>query len=245
MLMGMKKAATVIAALLLCIFTVAAPVSALADDASPARYAYLPAAAVLYNDAGDAVCSLPATYFVALCGENAGGSYPVAYLDLRGYVRKEQLECVDYEPVTKFATLSARPQNDGMAINLREKPDASTGAVVKTVPPSAVLTLYGARSGTELFAGAGNLWQYVRYDEGAQSYYGYAYSAQLLCDVAPPNKIEKVVQPAVAQPTEEPSDVTLTRTGSIVFIAALCVPAGILMIVLFYRPESKRTPRHK
>ncbi len=26
--------------------------------------------------------------------------------------------------------------------------------------------------------------------------------------------------------------------------AALCVPAGVIMLVLFYRPESKRTPRH-
>ncbi len=206
-------------------------------------YAYLPAAAVLYDASGGMICSLPATYFTVIEGDASGGKYPVSYLDLYGYVYADKVEVVDYEPVTKFAALSARPYNDGMAVNLRDKPSRTDGKVLCSVPASATLTLYGPREGDELFAGAGTAWQYVRYDQPGGPIYGYAYSPQLSCDAVQPNKIEKVERPDNS-PEVTDGSISLGKNASIAVAAAMCVPAGIIMLVLFYRPDSKRTPRH-
>ncbi len=235
----MKKATLFLSAALLSFF--ASPVRA--NDF--VTYAYLPAPAILYDANGAEICTLPATYFTVLCGDSAEGKYPVSYLDLSGYLRSADVEIVDYEPVTKFPTLSATPRNDGMAVNLRDLPDQNEGKVLVSVPADATLTLYGGRTGSELFAGAGTLWQYVRYtDSRGISYHGYIYAPQLTCDPVVPNVIEKVVHDV---PTVSETEATLewSNTSRMILIAAMCVPAGLIMLVLFYRPDCKRTPRHR
>lgn len=234
----MKKATLFLTAALVSLLSPALSAS------SYVTYAYLPRAAVLYDVAGECICTLPATYFVLPEGSAAEGRYPVSYADLRGYVRYDELEIVDYEPVTKFASRTARPNNDGMAVNLRSAPNAGADTVIATVPAAATLTLYGGRDGSELFAGAGTLWQYVRYDGDSGSVYGYIYAAQLQYDPVTPNVIEKVERPPAEEADETPSAVNVGKTGTVALIAAMCVPACLLMLVLFYRPNSKRTPRH-
>lgn len=238
----MKKAALIVSAALLSLFSSSAPAASAASGF--VTYAYLPQATVLYTEQNEPVCTLPATYFVLPESSTAEGRTPVQYLDLRGFVRTSEIEIVDYEPVTKFAVRTAKPQNDGMGVNLRSAPDAQSGAALITVPADATLTLYGEREGSELFAGAGKLWQYVRYDGVSGSVYGYAYAPQLACDPLVPNKIEKVLPPEPDPVEEKPASIDIGRAGTIALIAAMCVPAGVLMLVLFYRPDSKRTPRH-
>lgn len=244
----MKKAALLFSAALLSLIWFVAPARGVARAQSASgfvTYALLPHDAILYDAAQQPVCLLPASYYVVPEGSTAEGVTPVQYLDLRGYVRTADLQIVDYEPVQKFADRHARPQNDGMAVNLRSLPDAQNGALLATVPASATLTLYGAREGSELFAGAGNLWQYVRYDGASGgALYGYVYAAQLSCDPLTPNSGEKVTPPAVEPIDESPASLSVNKAGTVALIAAMCVPAGVLMLVLFYRPDSKRTPRH-
>lgn len=208
-------------------------------------YAYMPADTVLYKDDGESICSLPATYFVVLADEEKNGKLAVSYLDIDGYVLASSVEIVDYEPVTKFASRTARVNNDGMAVNLRQTPDSVSGTLLCSVPATAVLTVYGAKTGAELFDGAGNTWQYVRYTPaGATPVYGYVYAPQLQCDPVVPNKIEKVEKPQPPKVEESATTLDVSRAGQIALIAAMCVPAAVLMLVLFYRPDSKRTPRH-
>lgn len=220
--------------------------AAATDGTSYVTYAYLPHAAPLYDESGAVVCMLPATYFVLPGGSKQNGKLPVSYADISGYMLVSDIEIVDYEPVTKFAKLKAYPYNDGLSVNLRARPDPAEGAVLATVPASATLTLYGGREGSELFAGAGTLWQYVRYDGAQGAVFGYIYAPQLRCDAVTPNTLEKVPRPDPPQNdvTLSPDTLSLSRAGNIALIAALCVPAGALMLVLFYRPDSKRTPRH-
>lgn len=235
----MKKAALIVSVALAVFF---APANVASTFVS---YAYLPADVVLFDASGASVCTLPATYFVLLGGDAENGRYPVAYADISGYVRVADVQTVDYEPVTKYAARTARPDNDGMAVNLRAAPNTETGSILCTVPNGTELTLYGAREGAELFAGAGTLWQFVRYEQDGNALYGYVYAAQLKYDPVVPNKIEKVEPPAAESPiTQTPASLNLTRAGMIALAAAMCVPAGVLMLVLFYRPDSKRTPRH-
>lgn len=235
----MKKAAFLIAAML----------SVLSQPLAGGEYisyALMPQSTVLYAAGGAEICTLPATYFAVICGSESDGKLPVSYLDLSGYVQASSVTAVDYEPVTKFHTATATVDNDGMAVNLRSIPDKSEGVVVATVPASATLTLYGSRVGSEFFAGAGNVWQYVKYVEPhGSAYYGYIHSAQLLFSPVPPNVIEKVVHEDNRTVDETPSSIETGKTGRIILIAAMCVPAGVIMLFLFYRPDSARTPRHR
>ncbi len=235
----MKKAAMFLYAAIVSLFPLAA------QNGGFVTYAIFPSPAALYNEANEVICTLPATYYAVLCGEESDGKFPVSYLDLSGYVRTSDVSVVDYEPVVKFAALTAKPNNDGMAVNLRDKPHPQNGKILCSVPPDASLTLYGAREGGELFAGAGTLWQYVRYNSpDGGTFLGYVYSPQLVCDEVQPNSGEKVSRPAPDKPKETAPSLSLEKNGAIALAITLCVPAGIIMLVLFYRPDSKRTPRH-
>ena len=90
-----------------------------------------------------------------------------------------------------------------------------------------------------------DVWQYVRYNQpDGGTFYGYVYSAQLVCDEVVPNSGEKVPRPSPSAPKETSPSLSLSRNGAIALAVTLCVPAGMIMLVLFYRPDSKRTPRH-
>lgn len=212
---------------------------------SPAiQYAYLPESTVLYDASGAKVCSLPATYFVVIAGKESGGRYPVSYLDLEGFVTSGDVEIVDYEPVTKFPSLTAKPDNDGLPVNLRSSPATSRGEIVAAVPPDTVLTLYGSTDGEELFAGAGKQWKFVRYDTARKALYGYVYAPQLKCDALTPNIIEKVEKKPDTGISITNPRFSLDTLSTAVMAIALCVPAGIIMIAAMHRPDSKRIPRH-
>lgn len=236
----MKKAAAILLTALLFLFN--PPVSARADE-TYVTYILLTRDTPLMSQSGDVVCILPATYFAVSEGDVSDGKYPVSYLDLRGYVSASDAQKVDYEPVTKFAVRTAKPNNDGMPVNVRSYPDQKNGEILCSVAHGSTLALYGSREGGELFAGAGNLWQYVKFESGGKTYYGYAYSPQLEFAPLEPNKIEKVPRPSSGA-SESDETFGFSATANIILAAALCVPAGIIMLVLFYRPESKRTPRH-
>ena len=208
------------------------------------QYAYLPSDAALYDFKGTKVCTLPATYFVAVGGSESGGRYPVSYLDLDGFVLSSDVEIVDYEPVTKFPSLTCKPNSDGLPVNLRSAPATSRGEILAAVPHGSILTLYGGISGDEVYAGAGGEWKYVRYDTAQKPIYGYIYAPQLKCDALSPNKIEKVEKKPSKGVNETGSDFSLNSLSATVMAIALCIPAGIIMIAAMHRPDSKRVPRH-
>lgn len=206
------------------------------------QYALLLSDTTLCSESGDPVCTLPATYFVTI-SKKGTETCLVSFQDIEGYVSSDALEFVDYEPVTKYPYRTARVNNDGLSVNMRSKPSTQNSTVVAQIPQDAVLSVYGAREGDELYAGAGNVWQYVSYTSGSGSAYGYVYSPLLVCDALSPNVIRKMPEPS-ASLTYETQNTRFTDVGKIAFITALCVPALIVTLVMFYRPESKRTPRH-
>ena len=55
--------------------------------------------------------------------------------------------------------------------------------------------------------------------------------------------IEKMPEPETDL-DREPTNPQFTDVMKIAFIAALCLPAVVVVLIAFYRPESKRTPRH-
>lgn len=212
------------------------------NNRSYVQYALLLNDTQLKSESGDPVCMLPATYFVTIAQKGATTCL-VSFQDIDGYVSSSALDFVDYEPVTKYPYRTARVQNDGLSVNMRSAPTTQNSTVVAQIPQDAVLGVYGTREGDELYAGAGNVWQYVSYASRSSTVYGYVYSPLLVCDALSPNVIQKMPEPN-ASLTYEAQNTRLEGVGKIAFITALCVPALIVTLVMFYRPESKRTPRH-
>ena len=212
-------------------------------QSSAIQYAYLPSDTILYSVSGSEICTLPATYFVIIGGSELNGKYSVSYLDLNGFVLSDHIEIVDYEPVTKFPSLTCKPDNDGLPVNLRSHPSTTRGEILAAVPDKTVLTLYGGIEGDEVFSGAGSEWKYVRYDTAQKPIYGYTYAPQLKCDALSPNIIEKVEKKPSAGINETSPEFSLNSVSATVMAVALCVPAGIIMIAAMHRPDSKRVAR--
>ncbi len=210
------------------------PDCARAENFDEIRYALINEGAELRDGGGKVITSLPSTYFVAVTAESPD-SYFVSYLDLEGYVEKTAVEVVDYEPVTKYASPAFTADNDTHPVNIRSTP-TKNGTIIDSIPDGESGIYYGNVTGDELIPTIDS-WYYVRYGEGSKKY-GYVYSPQVKASPIADNVIEKVTQRGEEK---EPSVASDALEG--IFIAALCIPAVIIMLIIF-RGEGSRRPRH-
>ncbi len=198
-------------------------------------YGYMSEPTTLYSDPHclNAVTTLPATYFVIVL-EKGETSFKVSYKDIAGYVK--DVEVVDYEPVTKYASASFSVNNDGYPVKLRAEPSGASEVIIE-VPASRQGYYYGDVSGSALIPQVGNRWHYVSYDDGGKIYYGYVYTSQVTVSEIKNNVIEKV---------EHDKGEVLTSPvfgTDFVLITCLCVPSVLIMYLAFKEKEHK--PRYK
>jgi len=191
------------------------------------------------------VTSLPVSYFAHVTGEE-NDFFSVIFYDLTGLVRKNSVTLVDFEPVTKFATGTVSIVGDIIA-NIRTRPD-TTATIVGEARKGEILTFYGTITGTA--SGEQNEWLFVRFtNSNGNPTFGYIFNhgTNLLNITNPPlNVIEKVMVYQQDPPTFLPPNIEFPPYLTVVFIVALCIPALIIMILLFKKPKSKavqKTPR--
>ena len=214
---------------------------ALAAAAPAPSYALIGAGGVkLYSAQGELITSLPATYFVTVMDEDEQ-KYHVSYLDIDGYIFKDEaaLSIVDYEPVTKYGQPAFVASNDTHPVNLRASPSGQ-GTIIAAIPDAGRGIYYGKVEGEALIAEIKD-WFYVRYYDNGSYLYGYVYAPQITADKLNDNVIEKVERPKEPSGGDKPTVMSSAMEG--IFIAALCIPAVIVMFVIF-RAGSKRDPRH-
>ena len=202
---------------------------------SPFTYGYLATDTTLYSDPEclNPLTSLPATYFVMVLDEQA--FYKVSYKDISGYVR--ELEIVDYEPVTKFATASFAVKNDGHPVKLRTEP-SETAEVLIEIPDGKSGYYYGDVHGSALIQQVGTKWHYIAYADGDYRYRGYVYSSQVTVSEIEPNIIEKVEYNDEGEEQYSPP----VNKPDFILIACLCVPSVLIMYLVF---RNKERPRRK
>lgn len=208
-------------------------------------YAYMSEDCILYkieNSEYTPLVTLPKTYFVAIM-KDFDEYYQVNYLDITGFIKKTDLEIVDYEPVYKYASPSFTPSNDGFGVNLRSAP-MSSAAILLTIENTQTALYYGAISGEAINPALGDKWCYSRFTLDSVVHYGYVYRGHIRADEIPPNKIEKVEKNPEPPGQILPSPPEFTSLASILFIVGLSVPAIVIMLLLFKRPP-KRVPRHR
>lgn len=196
-------------------------------------YAMIGEGAELFSAAGVKITTLPATYFVLVIEETAT-DFHVTYLDIEGFVDKNAVSAVDFEPVTKYAQPLFFADNDTHSVNIRSLPSRS-GEILATVPDGGSGIYYGTTTGDAL-VGDINEWYYVRFGEGQIR--GYVYAPQIRAASLADNIIE-----AVPKPDDEDEKIIGASVKDGIFIAALCIPAVIIMFIVF-RGGGERKPRH-
>lgn len=207
-------------------------------------YMQLPADTILYQAAADGyveLCTLPSTYYVIPLAEEKNGYIAVSWLDINGFIKSDAAESVDYEPLTPHFDRKLTADNDLNPVNIRSAPDHTADNVIGSLPHGKTAAVYGERQGSSLIPQVGGLWYYIRYSDGETSYTGYVYSAQVKADAYVPNSGERVA-PSVTEPIETAPG-NMPTAAKAALIAALCIPA-VFIVLLIFRPGSKpRTPR--
>lgn len=203
--------------------------------ASPGfTYGYLHTDTVLYGDPNlkTAITSLPATYFVTVL-ESYEDCHKVSYKDITGYI--PDVEIVDFEPVTKWASTWFTVTNDGYPAKLRSLPSKDS-EIIMEIPAGKTGYYYGDADGDELLQNYGNKWRYVCYNDGLGDYYGYVYSSQISVSEIKPNEIKKV-EKVENNEGEELSSPNVNT--DFILIACLCIPSVLIMYLLFRDKDHK------
>lgn len=203
-------------------------------------YARIESGALLYRLSDGVytkVCTLPEGYHVAVISETDDSHFLVSYADITGYIQSADLKQIDGIPKQKYADCRYLVDNDSQPANLRSRPNKD-GEIVCVMPSGSGGKIIGTIEGDELIGGAGKLWYYVRYEEGNNITYGYAYCAHIsaegfgVCSSEVEPKAESAVQNGQDKPKSE-----MSLPVKILIISALCAP--LVVVACLLRPKKK------
>lgn len=154
-------------------------VRSLADE-SFTYYAKVLSSANFYQSADEnsALFALPSTYFVLLVGEE-GDFYRAKYLDIFGYVKKDEVTPMQGTPTSPYPNQTFRNFNDN-GLTLYSSATTQSSPLGK-LAFEGEYTLYGTKIGEEMFPQSTNIWYYCRLDSESGTVFGYAFS--YYCDM--------------------------------------------------------------
>ncbi len=189
---------------------------------------------------------LPKSYFVILDRCDDENYYSATYIDIKGYVKKSEVQCVSGTPTTPFANnISFRIFIPG-GVDLRSTPKQSEGlnSIGTLQFLETNLKYYGCINGEEAISYKSTEWFFCKYYKNGIAQSGYVYSAY--CDLlsAIPENIETleyIDEPEfeiinTSTDPESSSDLnTLPSVTQIIIIVAVCLPC-IFIIYLLFKP---------
>ena len=254
----MKALYFILSALLLLSFPVPT-LSAKAEEAI--LYAEIIDETFLFSKSDEAytpVCTLPKSYFVQVIGEKQNGYFEATYDDLNGFVLSSAVSLCESEPTSKYHSASLVLFNDGHAVSVRSSPKHDEENLVASLPSFSAVDYYGTVEGSTQVEALGNKWYYIRFDHGGEKKRGYVYSLYAEEAKIPENKTDwlpVVTEPITPPETNEPeadepetneSDAienTATPLSPLregIIIAALCIPAVLIIYILFKSGNRKK-----
>lgn len=187
---------------------------------------------------------IPQSYFVILGKSDDENYYSATYIDVTGYVKKNEVQCVSGTPVTPFASaVSFRIFIPG-GVDLRSGPTQSEGlnSITTLQYLETNLKYYGAIDGEEAISYKSTKWYYCKYYKNGIAQSGYVYAA--FCDLLPSinentetlEYIDSVDFDVVEASTESPTELTsLPNVTQIIIIVAVSLPC-IFIIYLLFKP---------
>lgn len=188
---------------------------------------------------------IPQSYFVILTPCDNEDFYSATYIDIIGYVKRNEVQCVKGTPTTPFVNnISFRIFIPG-GIDLRSSPTQSEGlnTIVTLQYLETNLKYYGSIDGEEAISYRSTEWYYCKYYKNGIAQSGYVYSAY--CDLLTsiPTNTE------ILEYTDEPSFETINTSTNlntndlsslpsvtqIIIIIAVSLPC-IFIIYLLFKP---------
>lgn len=203
----------------------------------------------LYNSPIDdpmyQVFEIPATYFVELLAnaqDEEDKFYSARYIDIFGYIKKNDVLPVQGTPSNPFAAGASFRIFSPSGLDLKSTPSNETpfNRIVNVPYLCTDLVYYGQIQGEEMIPDKSTTWYYCKYISGTSIYYGYLYSD--LCDklstipqnaeILPNFEGELFVKPPVTESASSPLS-TLGTEVKLLAICAICLPCLVLIYLLF------------
>ncbi len=184
------------------------------------------------------------SYFVQLLSDYNDEFYQAKYLDVVGYVKKSQVQCVQGTPKTPFLNnVSFRVYNN-TSRGLYDKPYMNTNnPTLRVYLPLYCqdLIYYGKIYGESAIEERTNIWYYCKYTVTNEC--GYVYSDT--CDKMDPIIVNSEKLPYITSPqwNISPTNTQLVKLNSKPFkitIILVCIPFVIFAILLIKLAYNKR-----
>lgn len=187
---------------------------------------------------------IPQSYYIQIDKCENDLFFFARYIDVYGYVKKSEVQCVGGVPETPFANATFRVFVPG-GVELRSSPSQSQG--INTIEQLGYLETnlkyYGEIEGEEAISNRTQTWFFCKYIKNGKEYFGYVYNA--FCDSLteiPTNTevLEYIDEPnftvdVSATPSGEDGLSSLPSATQIVIIIAVCLPC-LIIIYLLFRP---------
>lgn len=187
---------------------------------------------------------LPQNFFVTMVQpHDTNGYHKVRYRDIVGYVSISDVDVKSYTPISIFPdTVTLKLNLDADGVYLRSRPDHLASQVVYRIPSDTkTIEYYNYTEGTDALGIGNRIWYYVKIPLGDESSVrGYLYGTFVLLNSEIP--LDNDTSPVIAPPAVLPETTTpqqkldpIRLTG----IIALCIPAVVIVILIFIRPKKK------
>ena len=187
--------------------------------------------------------AIPKSYFVLLLSNYNEMFYKAQYLDVVGFILKEQVSAVNETPNTPYAEATFYVfTTDGTTV--MDSP-TSFGKALTTIEKYENVTYYGHTNGEEKTKGRGTIWYYGKTKQGV---FGYFYAG--LCEINSSIPQNTEVVTTIANPFGESDNdylyslVDLTLGVKIVLLLLVLLPA-IFLLLLAFKPNLFKKPHKK
>ncbi len=189
---------------------------------------------------------IPQSYFVILQPCDDENYYAATYIDITGYVKRSEVQCVKGTPITPFANnISFRVFIPG-GVDLRSTPTQSEGlnTIATLQYLETNLKYYGKIDGEEAISYRSTEWYFCKYYKNGISQSGYVYSAycDLLASIPENTEMLEYIDEPEFEITETSGEIEdggifsdLPSITQIIIIVAVCLPC-IFIIYLLFKP---------
>lgn len=189
---------------------------------------------------------IPKSYYVILQPSDHDDYYSAVYIDEKGFVKKDEVQCVKGVPAKPFANnISFRVFVPG-GVEMRSTPVQSEGINYVTTVQflETNLKFYGIIDGEQVISHRSSEWYYTEYYKNGNYEKGYLYSVfcDLLTDIPENTEMLEYIDEANFEtiPTGGNSPIetelsTLPSVTQIIIIIAVSLPC-IFIVYLLFKP---------
>ena len=200
---------------------------------------------------GTPLFEVPETYYVKLLEKSKNGFYKAQYINIVGYIKEDEIQCVANPPATPFlATVSFRNYG-AQSSELRTEPTRLGGSstLICELPLYETnFTFYGKISGEEVVPNRSDIWFYCAYTKNNQTKQGYIYSGlidmitQHISNPIDPYPILKHEWKEDKQTQTAGATLSLPNKKQTLILLIITIPIIALVALMFKPMQAKKSP---